>query len=109
MNPNPEITAIARRVIAEAEAGVKYIEVTVPFSERVDSFTARLRRQIVKVYPYVSIRWLQGDPANGDLHKLIILGETCQDSPNDDLPFYDMDAADEAEALRWYMFGDIIY
>lgn len=40
-----------------------------------------------------------------------VVGETCQDSPNDDLPFtyYDMEAADEAELLRGYMFGDIIY
>lgn len=29
----------------------------------------------------------------------------------DDLPFayFDMQAEDDAEALRWYMFGDIIY
>lgn len=72
MNPNPEIAATARRVIADAEAGVKFIEVTVPFSEPLDSFIARLRRQLVKVYPLVSIRWMKGDPASGDLHKLII-------------------------------------
>ncbi len=31
--------------------------------------------------------------------------------PEDDLPFayFDMEAADEAELLRGYMFGDIIY
>jgi len=31
--------------------------------------------------------------------------------PEDELPFtyYDMEAADEAELLRGYMFGDIIY
>lgn len=72
MNINLAMAAEVTRVFADIEAGVRYIEVTVPLSERVDTYIARLRRQIVKQHPYISIRWQKGDIAAGKNHKLII-------------------------------------